>query len=101
MSQTRHLRRAVKILRENLEDQILDDLDTEGQFTWNLKNWTIQFYKESDYESIVAYACKNQTTDWSDYITLEARKCEWIDLLTEELTTPKFQPAEEYYESSR
>ena len=101
MSNTRHLRRAVKILRENLEDQILDDLDIEGQFTWNLKNWTIQFYKESDYESIVAYACKNQTTDWSDYITLEARKCEWIDLLTEELTTPKFQPAEEYYESSR
>jgi len=101
MSKTRHLRRAVKILRYNLEDTILDDLDTEGQFTWNLKNWTIQFYKESDYESVVAYACKNQTTDWSDYITLEARKCEWIDLLTEELTTPKFQPAEEYYESSR
>ena len=101
MSNIRHLRRAVKILRENLEDQILDDLDIEGQFTWNLKNWTIQFYKESDYESVVAYACKNQTTDWSDYITLEARKCEWIDLLTEELTTPKFQPAEEYYESSR
>jgi len=101
MSKTRHLRRAVKILRYNLEDTILDDLDIEGQFTWNLKNWTIQFYKESDYESIVAYACKNQTTDWSDYITLEARKCEWIDLLTEELTTPKFQPAEEYYESSR
>jgi len=101
MSKTRHLRRAVKILRYNLEDTILDDLDTEGQFTWNLKNWTIQFYKESDYESIVAYACKDETTDWSDYITLEARKCEWIDLLTEELTTPKFQPAEEYYESSR
>ena len=101
MSKTRHLRWAVKILRENLEDQILDDLDIEGQFTWNLKNWTIQFYKESDYESIVAYACKDETTDWSDYITLEARKCEWIDLLTEELTTPKFQPAEEYYESSR
>ena len=59
MSKTRHLRRAVKILRENLEDQILDDLDIEGQFTWNLKNWTIQFYKESDYESVVAYACKD------------------------------------------
>ena len=95
MSKTTHLRRAVKILRYNFEDTILDDLDTEGQFTWNLKNWTIQFYKASDYESVVAYACKNETTDWSDYITLEARKCEWIDLLTEELTTPKFQPAEE------
>ena len=101
MSQTRHLRRAVKILRYNLEDTILDDLNTEGQFTWNLKNWTIQFYRESDYESVVAYACKDEITNWSDYITLECRKCQWIDLLTEELTTPKFQPAEEYYESSR
>ena len=98
MSKTRHLRRAVKILRENLEDQILDDLDIEGQFTWNLKNWTIQFYKESDYESVVAYACKDKITNWSDYITLECRKCQWIDLLTEEYTTPKFQPAEELYD---
>ena len=98
MSQTRHLRRAVKILRENLEDQILDDFDIEGQFTWNLKNWTIQFYKASDYESVVAYACKDKTTDWSDYITLEARKCEWIDLLNKELTTPKFLPTEEQYD---
>ena len=98
MSNTRHLRRAVKILRQNLEDQILDDLDIEGQFTWNLKNWTIQFYKESDYQSIVAYACKDKTTDWSDYITLEARKCEWIDLLNKELTTPKFLPTEEQYD---
>jgi len=98
MSNTRHLRRAVKILRQNLEDQILDDLDIEGQFTWNLKNWTIQFYKASDYESVVAYACKNETTDWSDYITLEARKCEWIDLLNKELTTPKFLPTEEQYD---
>ena len=98
MSKTRHLRRAVKILRYNLEDTILDDLNIEGQFTWNLKNWTIQFYKASDYESVVAYACKDKNTDWSDYITLEERKREWIDLLNKELTTPKFLPTEEQYD---
>ena len=49
MSKISHLWRAVQILRDAYDDEIKDTLEREGQWTWNLKNWTIQFYEEDNY----------------------------------------------------
>jgi hypothetical protein len=81
MSIKNHLKRAVKILRDKHEDEINGYCAESGQWTWNLKNWTIQFYKAEDYESVVAYRAKNELTNWSEYITLEARKAVWEELV--------------------
>jgi hypothetical protein len=89
MSKTNHLKRAVKILRENFGDEIDEDCDPCKQddnypandWTWNLKNWNIQFTKSKDYESVVAYKAYDGLTNWSEYVTLEARQCEWRDLV--------------------
>lgn len=77
MSQIRHLKKAVQILRENFDHEIWE----ESYWSWNLKNWTIRFTNESDYQSIVAYKCVDGRTNWSEYITLEARRMEWRELI--------------------
>ncbi|MBU3613198.1 hypothetical protein [Polynucleobacter sp. MG-27-Goln-C1] len=78
MSTISHLKRAVEILRSNFCDEIEEELTSNsGQFTWNLKNWTIQFYEEECHKSVTAYRVENNLTNWSDYITLEEFKREW------------------------
>lgn len=85
MSKINHLKRAVKILRENFSNEIEEDCNPyaydenylSNDWTWNLKHWTIQFCKDKDCESVVAYRAKNDLTDWSDYITLEVHKSTW------------------------
>ena len=89
MSAKRHLKRAVKILRDNFGEEIDRDCDPCDQddrypandWTWNLKNWTIQFTNDIDYKSVVAYRAKDELTNWSDYITLEAQRMEWRTLV--------------------
>ena len=77
MAQIRHLKKAVQIIRERFDHEIWE----ESYWSWNLKNWTIQFTNEPDYQSIVAYKCVNGRTNWGEYITLEARKMEWRELI--------------------
>lgn len=77
MSTVKHLKRAVQILRDKHEDEIIGEL----YWTWNLKNWTIQFTHDQDYQSVVAYKAKDDVTNWSEYITLEARRMEWRELV--------------------
>jgi len=77
MSRMNHLRRAVQILRDRYEDEIAEEL----YWTWNLKNWTIQFTTDYEYKSVVAYKAENELTNWSDYITLEAERMEWRTLV--------------------
>jgi len=77
MSTIKHLWRAVQILRDAYEDEIQETLEREGQWTWNLKNWTIQFVEEYNHKSITAYRAKDELTNWSDYITLEAFTRKW------------------------
>jgi len=89
MSKRNHLKRAVKILRDNFASEIDEDCDPyahdenypSNDWTWNLKNWTIQFCKEKDCESVVAYKAKDGLTDWSDYVTLELRARTWTELV--------------------
>ena len=77
MSTIKHLKRIVKILRDNFEDEIIDHVD----WTYNLKNWTINFMTEEDGESVTAYRVIDDLTNWSDYITLELRVREWKELV--------------------
>ena len=77
MSTIKHLRRAVQILRDKFEDEISEEL----YWTWNLKNWTIQFTSDYEYQSVVAYRAIDGLTNWSEYITLEARRMEWRELV--------------------
>ena len=77
MSTTKHLKRAVQIIRDKHEDEIREDL----YWTWNLKNWTIQFTTDYEYKSVVAYKCVDGLTNWSEYITLEAERMEWRTLV--------------------
>jgi hypothetical protein len=89
MSKFNHLKRAVKIIREHHQDEIdeacnpydVEEGYPENDFTWFMKNWTIQFTKSKTYESVVAYKAKDELTDYSNYITLEARQCEWKELV--------------------
>lgn len=77
MSTIKHLKRIVKILRDNFEDEIIEHVD----WTYNLKNWTINFVTEDDGESVTAYRVIDDLTNWSDYITLELRVREWKELV--------------------
>jgi hypothetical protein len=77
MSKINHLKRIVQILRDNFENEIIDHVD----WTYNLKNWTINFMTEEDGESVTAYRVTNDVTNWSDYITLELRVKEWKELV--------------------
>jgi hypothetical protein len=77
MSQINHLKRIVHILRDNFRD----DIETTLYWTWNLKNWTIQFTTNYDYESVIAYKAKDELTLWSQYVELEMREKQWVNLL--------------------
>jgi len=77
MSTIQHLKRAVQILRDANEDEI----NESESWSWNLKNWTIQFTNEEDYRSVVAYKVQDNLTNWSQYITLEAQRMEWRTLV--------------------
>jgi len=77
MSQRNHLKRAVKILWNNFEN----DIRKSHEWTWNLKNWTLHFYIVDDYESVVAYSVKEETTNWSNGIYLEQRQRKWEELV--------------------
>ena len=77
MSTIKHLRKASNILYNNFDIQIIRD----GDWTYNLKNWTINFIVEPDYESTTAYRVIDGKTNWSDYIILEKRIKEWKELV--------------------
>ena len=77
MSTVKHLKRAVQILRDCHENEI----NESGDWYWNMKCWTINFIVDTHYQSVTAYRVKNNLTDWSDYITLEARESTWRTLV--------------------
>jgi len=77
MSTKNHLKTIVNILRENHQDEI----EQEGDWTWNCKRWTIQFLDDVYCEKVIAYRVKNNSTDWSDYIKIEHREAIWKDML--------------------
>lgn len=77
MSTTNHLKRAIQILRDNHEQEITQS----GDWYWNLKHWTINIIEDTHYQSVTAYKVKDNLTDWSDYITLEAREAIWKELI--------------------
>ena len=77
MSTRSHLIKAVDILWNNFDIEI----QREGDWFYNLKNWTINFIVQPDYESVTAYKVKDGKTNWSDYIYLEMRKKIWEELV--------------------
>ena len=77
MSAKNNLKRAVQILQDRYEEEILETRD----WFWNLKNWTINIVTDYDFESIRAYKVKDGRTNWSEYITLKMRSREWVDLV--------------------
>lgn len=77
MSTTKHLKKAVDILWNNFDEEI----KREGDWFWNLKNWTINFIVEPDYESVTAYKAVDGKTNWSDYVILELRRKEWNEVI--------------------
>ena len=77
MSQRNHLKKIVQILRDNFDHDIKATFD----WSWNLKNWTINFISDYDYENVTAYRVKDNVTQWNDFIVLEKRKREWVNLL--------------------
>lgn len=77
MSKTNHLRKIVQILRDHHEEEIRES----GDWFWNLKDWTINFVTNYDFESVIAYKVKDGHTAWSEYITLEKRSKEWVELI--------------------
>lgn len=79
MSTINHLRRAVKILRDAFEDEIADD----GDWFWNLKHWTINFYETEVEKSVVAYRVNQElnVTQWDDYVVIEHSVAEWKTLV--------------------
>ena len=77
MSTLNHLKRASSILYNHFDDEIM----REGDWFYNLKNWTLNFITESDYESITAYKAIDGKTIWSEYIILELRRKEWKEII--------------------
>ena len=77
MSTANHLKRAVQILRDYHEDEINESRD----WYWNLKNWTINIVHDTYSQSVTAYRVIDNSTNWSDYITLERRTCKWEDFV--------------------
>ena len=73
MSTIKHLKKCADILWNHFDDEIREEKD----WYWNLKNWTINFTLYDDSETIVAYKCKDDKTDWSTYIVLSKRIREW------------------------
>ena len=77
MSTIKHLKRAVQILRDKHEDEIIETRD----WFWNLKNWTINIVTDYDFESVRAYRVRNGNTVWGEYLILEMRSKEWVELV--------------------
>ena len=77
MSTRNHLQKAVDILWSNFDDEI----QREGDWFYNLKNWTINFVVTPDYESVRAYKVLDGKTLWSEFITIEQRIKEWRELV--------------------
>lgn len=77
MSKTNHLKKIVQILKDRHEEEIRETYD----WFWNLKNWTINFVTDHDFESVTAYKVKDGRTLWGEYITLERRSKEWKELI--------------------
>ena len=77
MSTRKHLQKAVDILWNNFDVEI----QREGDWSYNLKNWTINFSVEPAYESVIAYEAKEGKTIWSRFITIESRVKEWRELV--------------------
>ena len=75
MSTKNHLKRIVNRLRECFDHEIQDSYE----WSWNLKNYTLMFTNDDDYQSVVAYKVKDNITQWNDYITLERRTRQWIE----------------------
>lgn len=73
MSTKNHLLRAHNIIWGAFDDEIAE----QGRWSYNLKNWTMDYTIEPDYESVIAYKVKNNSTDWSDGVILEERIKEW------------------------
>lgn len=76
MSKRKHLEKAIQILRDNFEGEIV----REGDWSYNLKNWTINFLTYEDFESVVAYKVKDGLTQWGEYLTIEKRRKVWEEL---------------------
>ena len=77
MSTLNHLKRASNILYNNFDIEIMRD----GDWSYNLKHWTINFIVETDYESTTAYRVIDGKTNWSDYIILEKRIKQWKEIV--------------------
>ena len=77
MSTRKHLQKAVDILWNNFDVEI----QREGDWSYNLKNWTINFIVEPAYESVIAYEAKEGKTNWSRFIPIESRVKEWRELV--------------------
>lgn len=71
---SKHLSKAVEILKERYKGEIYDC----GDWSYNLTNWTIQISTENDtIYDVVAYRVKDNCTDWSDYIVLPSYPVEF------------------------
>lgn len=69
----KHLIKAVEILKERYKHEIY-----EGDWSYNLKNWTITISSEDDNTyDVVAYKVKDNITDWSDYRVLSSYPVQW------------------------
>lgn len=86
---SKHLIKAVEILKNRYKGEIYescwfdsDDEDSElypqGDWSYNLTNWTIQISSDdSKSYHVVAYRVKDNCTDWSDYIVLPSYPLEF------------------------
>lgn len=71
---SKHLAKAVEILKQRYKGEIYDD----GDWSYNLTNWTIQISTQDDkFYDVVAYRVKDYYTDWSDYIVLPSYPVEF------------------------
>lgn len=71
---SKHLIKAVEILKHRYKGEIYDD----GDWSYNLTNWTIQISTADDkFYDVVAYRVKDNCTDWSDYIVLPSYPVEF------------------------
>lgn len=71
---SKHLIKAVEILKERYKG----DIYANGEWSYNLTNWTIQISTDDDLSySVVAYRVNDNITDWSNYIVLPSYPVEF------------------------
>jgi len=64
-----HLVKAVEILKRKYASEIYAD----GDWSYNLRNWTVKISTEDDVNyQVVAYRANGDTTNWADYIVLNS-----------------------------